>query len=208
MNWVDITIFVICFILFIVGYKRGLINQIFSIAALVGGVLCGFILFDIVGARLVQHNIIEGRSAADIIGFITVAVLAYIIIQIVGSLITRLLGKLKLGWLDRLGGGAIGLIIGVIVSFFLISSMNLVLEDDKSLKKSIFANKVIDSYKYMKSIIPVDLQKQYENTKKLVKDKSKEAVLNKLDSRENKSQKKKTEEKKTEEKKKTDSPEK
>ena len=203
MNWVDITIFVICFFLFIVGYKRGLINQIFSIAALVGGVLCGFILFDIVGARLVQHNIIEGRSAADIIGFITVAVVSYIIIQIVGSLITRLLGKLKLGWLDRLGGGAIGLIIGVIVSFFLISSMNLVLENDKSLKESIFANKVIESYKYMKSIIPVNLQKQYENTKKVVKDKSKEAVLNKLDSKEDKSEKKKTEENK-----KTDSSEK
>ena len=172
MNWVDITIFVICFILFLVGYRRGLINQIFSVAALVGGVLCGFILFDIAGLKLVQTGIVESRATADIIGFIAVAVIAYIIIQLIGSLITRLLGTLKLGWLNRLAGGAIGVVIGLILSFFFISSLYLFLDNDRALKQSQFASKVEYSYKYLRSLVPPNLQKQYNDAKKIIREKS------------------------------------
>lgn len=184
LNWVDIVILLICLIFFAIGYRRGLINQIFSIAALIGGIVCGFIFYDLGGNLLVNYEVVKNPSTAGVVGFITIVVIAYIVIQLVGLLLTKIVGTLRLGWLNRFVGGIIGVVIGVIVSFFLVSSFELLLDDNKSLKKSVVASHIVRGYSFLKSSVPRGLRDEYKNAKEVVEKRGTEEVLKRIESKE------------------------
>ncbi len=171
MNWLDITILIICIFFVLVGFTRGLIRQVFSIAALAGGIIIGLIFYDIVGELLLKDNLVQNESIANIGGFIIVTFVSYAIIQILGWLTTKLIGQLKLSWLNRLSGGLLGLLIGLTVSFLFTSSLSLIYaKDDSDFKNSILLPYLNTGYILVKSSIPEDYEKSLIEAKKLIRE--------------------------------------
>ena len=177
MHWLDILIITVILFFCLIGISRGLISQIFSFAAIIGGFIEGVILYDLAGNLLIQYNLIESKSTSLLVGFMLVVVAVFVIIQILGWFTARVIGKLKLGWLNRLVGGVVGILIGIIITFFLLSWLNLYVIKDASAKKdSVMAPIVEEGYGIIITYIPGDLGKGYEATKKKIREEGEKAL--------------------------------
>ncbi len=177
MHWLDILIITVILFFCLIGISRGLISQIFSFAAIIGGFIAGVILYDLAGNLLIQYNLIESKSTSLLVGFMLVVIAVFVIIQILGWFTARVIGKLKLGWLNRLVGGVVGILIGIIITFFLLSWLNLYVIKDASAKKdSVMAPIVEEGYGIIITYIPGDLGKGYEATKKKIREEGEKAL--------------------------------
>ncbi len=177
MHWLDILIITVILFFCLIGISRGLISQIFSFAAIIGGFIAGVILYDLAGNLLIQYNLIESKSTSLLVGFMLVVIAVFVIIQILGWFTARVIGKLKLGWLNRLAGGVVGILIGIIIAFFLLSWLNLYVIKDASAKKdSVMAPIVEEGYGIIITYIPGDLGKGYEATKKKIREEGEKAL--------------------------------
>ena len=179
MHWLDILIITVILFFCLIGISRGLISQIFSFAAIVGGFIAGVILYDVAGNLLIHYQLVESQSTSLLLGFMVVVILVFVIIQVLGWFTARIIGKLKLSWLNRLAGGVVGIIIGIIVTFFLLSWLNLYVIKDASAKKdSVMAPIVEDGYGIIIANIPGDLSLGYEATKKRIRAEGEKALSN------------------------------
>lgn len=177
MHWLDILIITVILFFCLIGISRGLISQIFSFAAIIGGFIAGVILYDLAGNLLIQYNLIESKSTSLLVGFMLVVIAVFVIIQILGWFTARVIGKLKLGWLNRLAGGVVGILIGIIITFFLLSWLNLYVIKDASAKKdSVMVPIVEEGYGIIITYIPGDLGKGYEATKKKIREEGEKAL--------------------------------
>ncbi len=177
MHWLDILIIIVILFFCLIGISRGLISQIFSFAAIIGGFIAGVILYDLAGNLLIQYNLIESKSTSLLVGFMLVVIAVFVIIQILGWFTARVIGKLKLGWLNRLAGGVVGILIGIIITFFLLSWLNLYVIKDASAKKdSVMVPIVEEGYGIIITYIPGDLGKGYEATKKRIREEGEKAL--------------------------------
>ena len=178
MHWLDILILTIVLFFFLIGISRGLINQVFSLAAVAGGIISGLLFYDLAGKLLIERNLVEKLPSALLIGFISVAITAFVIIQILGWVAARLIGKLRLGWLNRFAGGVVGILIGVAVTFLVLSWLNIsVITSGSAVNKSKFFPHVKSGYDTIIVLIPNDLGKGYEQAKKRVREKGEKALI-------------------------------
>ncbi len=172
MNILDLILLSILLVLFIIGLLRGLIKQLFSIIALVGAIVLGILFYNVASIYLLKYNIIADKSVATVVGFISIALVYYILIQIIAWLLTKLIGKLKLTWANRLGGGLLGILFGVILSHFVVlGSLLYIDEKDPIIKESIVAPYIERGYSIIKENIPKELKVHYQNSKKYIKEK-------------------------------------
>lgn len=183
MNWLDITIISIIALFALVGISRGLVSQIFSIAALVGGIIMGFIFYDLAGAAFIREGLVENESIANVGGFIILAFVAYVIIQLIGWLITKLIGTLKLGWLNRLCGGFLGAVIGLITAFLFTSALSMFYsQNDPAFKNSTVTPYLNETFSIVRAALPEDLEKSFESAKTLVREEGLKAAMKIKDS--------------------------
>ena len=116
MNILDIILICILSLFFLIGLWRGLIKQLFSFIAIAGGIIVGFIFYNVAAQQILEYGFTDDKSVAAVSGFILIAVLYYILVQIIAWFLTKMIGKLQLGWLNRLAGGFLGILIGIIFS--------------------------------------------------------------------------------------------
>ena len=183
MNWLDIAIVVIIALFTLVGFSRGLVSQIFSIAALLGGLIIGFILYDVLGDVFIKERLVENKSVADVGGFIVLAFAAYVIIQTAGWMTTRLIGTLQLSWLNRICGGAVGALMGAVTAFLLSSCLSLFYpQNDPVFKSSALLPYLNDAALIAKDAFPEDFEKSFNDARDLVREEGLNAAMKIKDS--------------------------
>lgn len=171
MNWIDITIIVIVSIFTLMGVYRGLIKQVFSIAALIGGIAIGFILYDIAAGLFMSMGLVENESIANVGGFIIVGFLAYIVIQILGWITAKLIGTMQLSWLNKAAGGVLGFIMGSMVSFLLVSGIGMYYpQEDSAVENSVLVPYLNQAYAAVKNSLPEDLDQSIIRAKELIRE--------------------------------------
>ncbi len=163
MNWLDILILTVLIFFFLLGFGRGLINQVFSLAAVVVGIASGILFYDAVGRILMEKEIIETMSSALLVGFISLTISVFIVVQLLGWFAARLVGKLSLGWMNRLAGGVLGIAIGTVCAFLLISWLNISVESTFKESKVFPHVKII--YDTTMDLIPDGLKTGYDQTR-------------------------------------------
>jgi len=183
MNWLDIAIIAVIVIFIVTGLSKGLISQVFSIASLAGGLVVGFIFYDMVGAVFIEQRVVENESIANVGGFIIAAFISYVVIQLIGWVVTKIIGTLKLDWLNRICGGLLGAVIGVITAFLLVSALKLFYSGNDPL----FSNS--DVYPYLEDasavvqqMLPVNFDESFDNARKLIREEGLEAAMKIKDS--------------------------
>jgi membrane protein required for colicin V production len=113
LNGLDIFIMVFLAITAVIGFSKGFIKTISTLVGIIlGVVLAGRFSGPIAdGLSTVLHNSIQVKIAA----FASIFIVFLIISLTISALLSKLLSLLLLGWVDRLGGAVLGLLIGGLV---------------------------------------------------------------------------------------------
>ena len=109
MQAIDIIIAVVLVLGLINGLRDGLINQVVGLAGLIGGLLVGRMYYMQAGAWMVDTFGLSVQ-VAHVAAFILILVLVPLLFNIVGRLVSKTLSAICLGWINRLLGGAVGVL--------------------------------------------------------------------------------------------------
>ncbi len=168
MNLFDILLLLIILICFGAGLRSGLIKQVFSLTAIIGGVALGFFFYEPLGAILLEKNIIAEPKIANILGFLIVACFAYMLIHYLSHFLTDLLEKIKMGWFNHLLGGALGFIIGLLLCYLVVTGVKQFVDEDAPfIKNSVLAPKVVTGYNIIREQAPDNLDESLEKLREL-----------------------------------------
>lgn len=112
LTWVDWIIVVVLAAAVIGGIARGFFRSAFSM----GGLLLGLVLAAWNYWRFagVLKPLVHSIEVANAIAFMVIALLIMVVAALIGSLLAGILHKVGLGCLDRLAGGAFGLVEGML----------------------------------------------------------------------------------------------
>lgn len=119
MNIIDIIIVVLLAIATIQGFRKGLIHEVTSLAALVFGVYAAFYFSDVTAGFLLEVFNFSGKYL-QIFAFILTLVLAIVVISALGKAIEKIIQAVMLGLLNRLAGAVFGLLKGMLILSLLI----------------------------------------------------------------------------------------
>jgi membrane protein required for colicin V production len=108
MNWLDIVIIVVIVLLGVAGLRQGMIRTVFGIAGLIGGIVLAGRYYDELAARLFPSGAIWGNIAA----YAIILLATLLVAGVIGWLIAKLVNFAALGWLDRVMGFILGVVIG------------------------------------------------------------------------------------------------
>jgi len=108
MNWLDIVIIVVIVLLGIAGLRQGMIRTVFGIAGLIGGIFLAGRYYDELAALLFP----SGATWANIAAYAIIAIATLVVAGVIGWLLAKLVNFAALGWLDRVMGFILGVVIG------------------------------------------------------------------------------------------------
>ena len=172
MNLFDILLLCIILICFATGLRSGLIRQVFSLAAIIGGIALGFFFHESLGNLLLEKNIIAEPEISNILGFLIAACSAYVLIHYLSRFLTGLMEKINMGWLDHLLGGAMGFIIALLLCYLVVVGVKqFVGEDSPFVRNSVLAPKIVTGYHILREQAPDDLDKSLEKFRELREEK-------------------------------------
>jgi membrane protein required for colicin V production len=159
MNLLDLGIIVILLLVGLRGYFRGLLQEISVIFGLVAGLVFAAHYYPRLARVLAQW--VHTPLYARIISFLVILVLCYWLIRIAGHFLQRFLSFAFLGSLDRLLGGAFGLLKGAVVLGFLLTLITLwVPKDSKLLRESVVAPYLKTVYAQALVLLPEEFIQQ------------------------------------------------
>jgi membrane protein required for colicin V production len=118
VNWLDILLTIILIASVLEGLKKGLARTGIGFAAVIVGLLCGLWFYDEVGDFFT--GMIHTRAVADAAGFLAIFIAAILLGALIGELIARLMKLVHLSWLDRVLGGAFGILRGALAGAILV----------------------------------------------------------------------------------------
>lgn len=108
MNWLDIVIIIVAVLLGLMGLRQGIIRTVFGIAGLIAGIVLAGHYYDELAALLFP----AGATWAHIAAYIIILLATLLVAGLVGWLVAKLVHFAMLGWLDRLVGFILGILIG------------------------------------------------------------------------------------------------
>ena len=109
-DWVLVAVFVVSALL---GLKWGLVQSVLNFVAIYVAMLVGAQIADGLVARVTDD--VQNESVATAIGYVVIFLSVFIIAQIVGKIIRPMLTIIFLGWVDKLGGVVVGVLLGGIL---------------------------------------------------------------------------------------------
>ena len=121
MNWLDIVIITTLVIGLIVGWRMGLFGAIFTTGGLIVGVLLAARFSDNVSEGITDAA--SSDSVATVIAYGIILFVVFVAAQVLRTIIKGILKLVFLGWVDVLGGLALGLVMGVVLSGALITML-------------------------------------------------------------------------------------
>jgi len=117
-DWVLVAVFVVGALL---GLKWGLVQSILNFIAVYVAMLVGAQIADGLVARVTDD--VQNESVATAIGYVVIFLSVFIIAQIVGKIIRPMLTIIFLGWVDKLGGVVVGILLGAILVTGVVTAM-------------------------------------------------------------------------------------
>lgn len=157
LNWLDIAIIVIMGISILFGVKRGFIKEVFTLLALILGIVVASRSYPS-GAEMLS-GVIHNCNVANVVSFIIIFFLMAALFTLIGILLKKLIKWVQLSWIDRIGGMAFGLLRGAIIVGVVLTIMTQypVLGSDKWVKDASLAPFFFPFIEYLWKLIPSDL---------------------------------------------------
>lgn len=113
MNWIDVAIILILVGFVAAAYTAGLIREVVTLVATLIGIALAGVLYDDFAEDVLVF--VGDEDAAQAISFLILLGSIYLIGQIAAYVLKATASIMMLGWADKAGGAAFGLIKGLIV---------------------------------------------------------------------------------------------
>lgn len=114
MNWIDVVLVLVIASSVLAGFAAGCARVAVGFAAMIVGVFCGFWFYGIVAAYVIDY--VSLRAIADLIGFFVILAVVLVLGAVVGRILAKFFKWAGLSWLDRLLGGAFGIVRGFVIA--------------------------------------------------------------------------------------------
>lgn len=160
-NWLDILLLAVIGVSLILGLIRGLTRMVIGIAAVVAGFIIAALYYRPVS------ELFRRMLATEIWRHLIAFVLIFIAVLIVGGLVSFLLSKIIKGPLrfaDRVLGGLLGVVTGILACGVLVIAQLAFPVDKQALRNSGIAPYCYWLTKGMIQIIPVELKEKFRAT--------------------------------------------
>jgi membrane protein required for colicin V production len=108
VNWFDIVLIVVLVLTTFMGLRRGVISMVLPLAGLIIGIVLAGHYHGAVGGWLP----IDNPEHAGWAGYAIIIVAVLIVSVILAGILRRFIKLVLLGWVDRLGGAFLGLVLG------------------------------------------------------------------------------------------------
>jgi len=160
-NWLDVVFLVIIVICFVFGLIKGLLRMVIGVAAVIAGLIIAALYyrpFSRVFSRLFSAEI-----WAQLVAFVII----FIAVLALGALVSFLLSKVVKGplrFIDRVLGGALGLIEGILICGVLVIAQLAFPVDKQALMRSGCAPYCYWLTKGMVQVIPRELKEKFRVT--------------------------------------------
>ncbi|WP_167605945.1 CvpA family protein [Maribellus sediminis] len=123
MNYIDIILLILLILAAVSGFKKGLVAEVASLAALILGIW-GAIEFSYITSDFLVENFDLKTDHLNIISFVVTFVVIVILVHIVGNVVNKMLETVMLGFVNKLAG----LVFGVLKSALILSILLVVFD--------------------------------------------------------------------------------
>ncbi len=131
MNGLDIFFVVVLGFFLFRGVFRGLILEVSSIAGLVAGFMASNRFFH--DLQPVVGRIIPSPEWSQIIAYLSIFITTMFVVAMLSLFLKKFMRMIMLGWLDRLGGGAMGFVKAGLISALTLLILTVFLPKDHDL---------------------------------------------------------------------------
>lgn len=128
MNYIDIILVILLLLAAINGFRKGLIAEIASLAALILGIW-GAIKFSYVTSEFLIENFDLKTDYLNIISFVVTFIVIVILVHIVGNVVNKLVDTVMLGFVNKLAGLVFGILRSALILSILLVVFNKIDED-------------------------------------------------------------------------------
>jgi len=151
MNWLDIVIIVAVAISTFLGLRMGIIKAVLSLAGVIVGVILAGRFYVPLSEQLA---FIPGEKVAEIVAFAIILIGVMVIAAVLASLLKWAASVVMLGWVNRLGGAAFGLVLGAIFCAALLATWVKWLGATSIITESIVAAILLDKFPLVLALLP------------------------------------------------------
>ena len=146
MNVIDIILAILLLFGLVRGFMKGFFVELASLVALIAGIF-GAIHFSYFASNYISKNVEWSENTVNLVAFAVTFIIIIIAISLAGKLLTKLANIVALGILNKILGGAFGLLklaflASVLILFFEAINKNEVLIDNSTIEGSILYDPV------------------------------------------------------------------
>ncbi len=135
MNLLNISIMIVLALMGLRGLLRGLIKEMAALTALIMG---GWLAYRFHSAAAAPLRALMPAAAAQVVAFVLLLILVGLAAHLLGNLLTGLVQLALLGWVNRLGGVAVGILEGALILgmlFYAIATIPVPLQLKEAIKR-------------------------------------------------------------------------
>jgi len=152
MNWLDVVIIVSIAVATVSGLGIGIIKAALSLAGLIIGViLAGQYYMPLAG----QLSITQA-GLAQVVAFAIILVVVMVTASVLAFLLKKVAAAIMLGWLNRLGGAALGLVVGSVFCGAILAIWVKYLGVGGAISGSMLAPVLLDKFPMVLVLLPAE----------------------------------------------------
>jgi membrane protein required for colicin V production len=151
MNWLDIILLVLLVVPTLIGLKIGIIKAVLTVIGIIVGVVLAGRFYEPLANVL---SFISNEGVAKIVAFAIILIVVMILAAIGATLIKKVISAVLLGWVNRLGGAILGLLLGIIFCGALLSIWVKFLGIGDTIADAALANMLLDVFPMILAFLP------------------------------------------------------
>jgi membrane protein required for colicin V production len=154
MNWLDALIIIVILIPMVLGFRKGLISSVLPLIGIVIGIVLAGRYYGSIAGWL--SNWLQSEAQTKIVGFAIIFILVVMAAIFIASVLRRFLSLLFLGWVDKLGGLAFGLVMGSVVAGALLALISKFFASrvESTIADSALAAFFLDKFPFVLGLLP------------------------------------------------------
>ena len=139
---------------------KGLVREIISLVALIGGFILAVLYYPILGGRLAEFC--RTDAVANFAGFLIIFTGCILIGIIAAFLVNRFVKAASLKWIDRLLGGVFGLLRGWAIASILVLALIAFPIRENIMARSVLAPYLLAGARAAVLLVPQNLKDQFD----------------------------------------------
>ncbi len=159
MNPLDIVVLTIIGSFVALGLWKGLIKQLFSLAGIIIGYIAAISFYEQISTFFTSLD----KDIASIVSFIAIFVSCILLSSLVGLFVGKLIKIADLSWLNRVAGGLLGFLKGLLILMIIVVILVAFLpSESKVLRNSVTLPYVMSVAQVINNIIPMHIKDNFE----------------------------------------------